>query len=130
MRSDRTGLFVRLPKQQANALQRLVEHTGRAKQHVLSEMLAERLSAGTVPVGRVEIVNTRDAVVGDVLTLDEAAALLRVPPESVRAAVDEDDLPARRLGEEWRFSRVALLDWLGCAGPRRRGTGKGRTTSS
>lgn len=48
----------------------------------------------------------------EVLDLDEAAALLRVGREVVRKLAEADRIPARRLGEAWRFSRTALLDWL------------------
>ena len=48
----------------------------------------------------------------EVLDLDEAAALLRVRPEIVRTLAETQRIPARRVGDVWRFSRVALLDWL------------------
>lgn len=46
------------------------------------------------------------------LDLDEAAALLRVKPEVVRKLVQAQRIPARRVGDVWRFSRAALLEWL------------------
>ena len=50
-----------------------------------------------------------------VLDLDEAAALLRVKPEAVRELAQAQRIPARRVGDSWRFSRAALLQWLGAA---------------
>jgi excisionase family DNA binding protein len=47
-----------------------------------------------------------------VLDLDEAAALLRVKPEVVRALAESQRIPARRVGDVWRFWHDALLDWL------------------
>ena len=44
MSDERTPLFVRLPRHQAAALDRLADATGRQKQHVLSELLADRLT--------------------------------------------------------------------------------------
>jgi excisionase family DNA binding protein len=42
----------------------------------------------------------------------EAAAMLRIAePELVRAA-ERGELPGRRIGDEWRFGREALLAWL------------------
>lgn len=55
------------------------------------------------------------APVSEVLTLEEAAELLRVPTDDVRALVESGELPARRIGETWRFTRTAVLAWL--AGP-------------
>jgi excisionase family DNA binding protein len=52
------------------------------------------------------------AAENEVLDLDEAAALLRLPPQSVRALAESRRIPARRVGNTWRFSRSALLAWL------------------
>ncbi|OHV33661.1 excisionase [Pseudofrankia sp. EUN1h] len=61
--------------------------------------------------------NTSDpapaAPVSEVLTLEEAAELLRVSVDDVRALVESGDLPARRIGEAWRLTRTAVLAWLG-----------------
>jgi excisionase family DNA binding protein len=48
----------------------------------------------------------------DVLTVDGAAALLGTDPGTVVALAESGEVPARRLGGEWRFARRALLDWL------------------
>jgi excisionase family DNA binding protein len=48
----------------------------------------------------------------EVLTLDEVAALLRLSPATVLREAREGRLPGRRIGEEWRFSRAHVLDWL------------------
>jgi excisionase family DNA binding protein len=98
-------LFVRLPREQSAALDQLVNTTGRRKQHLVSEMLADQLAVGHIEFAR--------GVGGDdVLTLEEAAALLRLPIDAVRARAIADDLPGRAFGDEWRFSRAALLAWL------------------
>ncbi len=57
------------------------------------------------------------APVSEVLTLEEAAELLRVPVDDVRALVESGDLPARRIGETWRLTRTAVLGWLAGPGP-------------
>jgi excisionase family DNA binding protein len=49
---------------------------------------------------------------GDVLTLLEAAAYLRVAERAVREMADAEVLPARKIGGEWRFLKSALQDWL------------------
>jgi excisionase family DNA binding protein len=48
----------------------------------------------------------------DVLTLEEAAAYLRVAETDVLNLVQRRVLPGRRVGEQWRFLRAALQDWL------------------
>ncbi|HUA12385.1 MAG TPA: helix-turn-helix domain-containing protein [Solirubrobacteraceae bacterium] len=104
MTEERVPLYVRLPRDQAAALDRLVESTGRRKQHLVSEILGDGLA-----VGRIEFLRGPDE---DVLTLEEAAALLRVLPETLRAEADAGAVPGRAVGEEWRFSREAVLAWL------------------
>lgn len=48
----------------------------------------------------------------DILTLEEAAALLRVSAEALKADAERGDVPARRIGGEWRFARPTLWNWL------------------
>jgi excisionase family DNA binding protein len=58
-------------------------------------------------------------VAAEVLTLEEAAAFLRVEAIAVEESARRGELPGRRLGGEWRFSRDALLAWLeGSSEPR------------
>lgn len=52
------------------------------------------------------------AAVSEVLTLAEAAAYLRLSEEDLVRLVREQGLPGRRLGQEWRFLKAALQDWL------------------
>jgi len=106
MAEDRVPLFVRLPREQATALDRLADSTGRRKQHVVSDLLADQLA-----VGHLEIVDRAGA--DEVLTLEEAAELLRLPVDTIRASALAGELPGRAFGEEWRFARTALLTWLG-----------------
>jgi len=47
-----------------------------------------------------------------VLTLDEAAGILRVDASDLATLAGSGDLPARRIGESWRFSCTALMGWL------------------
>jgi excisionase family DNA binding protein len=48
----------------------------------------------------------------DVMTLAEAAALLRVHPVTLRKRATAWGVPHRRLGAEWRFSREILTAWI------------------
>src|SRR5262249_48609853 len=103
MSTNRTPLFVRLPRSQATALDRLADRTGRAKQHLVSELLADRLwpGAGRLAVGRVDVSSSPNLANDDVLTLDEVSALLKLPVDAVQARAEAGDLPGRRFGNEW-----------------------------
>jgi excisionase family DNA binding protein len=48
----------------------------------------------------------------EVLTLQEAACFLRVEPPELERLVLRGSVPAREAGNQWRFSRTALHDWL------------------
>jgi excisionase family DNA binding protein len=133
----RTALFVRIPAAEADKLDRAAFALRASKQDLIAGLVArhvdpgspdalERLRAdagaprrvtvepseGELPVGRHEF---RTAEVAEVLTLDEAAELLRVGAHVVRALAEAGTIPGRRLGGQWRFSRRALLDWLAAA---------------
>jgi excisionase family DNA binding protein len=114
MAVDRTPLYVRLPRNQVAALDRLAQATGRPKQHLVSELLGDRLLTGgrQVSVGRVEVSSGGDGRVDEVLTLEEVAAFLKLSPDVVRSRAEEGELPGRRFGNEWRFARMAVLAWL------------------
>lgn len=47
-----------------------------------------------------------------VLTLAEAASLLRVEANDLERLAQEGDVPGRRIGASWRFGCEALMDWL------------------
>jgi excisionase family DNA binding protein len=134
MSNERTPLFVRLPRNQAAALDRLAGATGRRKQSLVSEFIGDRLTvAPPLSVGRVEVLNSPAAdtsyeVDDEVLTLEEVARVLKVPADAVRSRAEAGELPGRRFGKEWRFARTAVLAWLADGeAPKRRGrTAKSR----
>jgi excisionase family DNA binding protein len=45
------------------------------------------------------------------LTVDEAAAILRVHPVTVRSMFKSGELPGFKAGREWRISKSALAGW-------------------
>lgn len=46
------------------------------------------------------------------LTLEEAAAWLRVNPKELASDAESGQFPARRIGGSWRFNRDAILNWF------------------
>ncbi len=114
MAADLTPVFMRLPKQQAAVLDRLAARSGRAKQHVVSELVAQALRAAPpqLSMGRVEVSSATEMREDEVLTLAEVAAMLKLAPDAIQARAERGDLPGRRFGDEWRFSRLAVLAWL------------------
>ena len=48
----------------------------------------------------------------EVMTAEELAGFLRVPEATVRQYAGRFSIPGRQIGQEWRFWRVALQEWL------------------
>ena len=49
----------------------------------------------------------------DILNIEEAAALLGVSVKTFNKVLHAENIPARKIGREWKFSRGALVDWVG-----------------
>jgi excisionase family DNA binding protein len=49
----------------------------------------------------------------DILNIDEAAQLLGVSVKTFNKVLHTQSLPARKIGREWKFSRQALIAWIG-----------------
>lgn len=49
----------------------------------------------------------------EILTVKEAAALLKTSRQQIRRMIQNGELPAIKVGREWRISKNALLDYLG-----------------
>ena len=134
-RDDETAaLFVRLPLEEAEKLDRFAFERRIPKRDVVRRLVAERLDDADLlwhrpapPPFTMPIPPTPDMVVGradlvpggasEVLTTEQAAELLQTDADAIRALADAGDLPGRRIGDEWRFLRSAVLAWLGGAQP-------------
>ncbi len=125
---DTAALFVRLPLEESEKLDRVAFRLKTPKRevirHLLSELDPERADvlwerpaptpvtaplpdAGLV-VGRAEALPA-----ADVLDVAGVAALLDADESAVVELAEAGELPGRRVGGEWRFLRAAVLAWLG-----------------
>ena len=48
----------------------------------------------------------------DILTIEEAAKLLKVPRSSIYKLAQEGKIPAHKVGRHWRFHRGTLVMWI------------------
>jgi excisionase family DNA binding protein len=131
-RDETAALFVRLPLEEAEKLDRFAFERRIPKRDVVRTLLAEHLDEADViwhrPAPPPPFPPTQEVVVGraeftpadaqEVLTVEQAAELLQVEPDDVSALADAGELPGRRIGEEWRFLRRAVLAWLGAEAPK------------
>src|ERR687886_137250 len=120
---ERTALYVRIPKSHADKLDRAAFELKVPKQDLGGGLVGGRKFAPGFPRRRTEVVEVDEGLsVGrasflpaeppEVLTLAEAADLLRVDEDVLAAMADAGKLPGRKLGDEWRFARAGLLRWL------------------
>ena len=49
----------------------------------------------------------------EILNIDEAAELLGVSVKTFNKVLHTEHIPGRKIGREWKFSRRALIDWVG-----------------
>ena len=133
------ALFVRLPAEEARKLDRAAHAVGAPKKDLVAGLVARyvdpdsddgldalrRLGAeapGALPRRVVIEADDPQLVVGhhsfrpadlpDVLTPAQAATLLQVDEDAVLELAEDGRLPGRKIGEEWRFARAALVAWL------------------
>lgn len=48
----------------------------------------------------------------DIMTVEEAAEMLRIPASSVYRLAQQRRIPAQKVGRHWRFYRPSLLNWI------------------
>ncbi len=112
--ADETALFVRIPSVEADKLHRAANVLGAPKRELITRLdpaaLNELGGAETeLGVGRAWF---RPAEELEILTPAQLAGLLQVDEETVIALAEKRELPGKKVGEEWRFSREAILAWL------------------
>jgi excisionase family DNA binding protein len=129
----KTPLYVRLPTAEAAKLDRAAFELRAAKQDLVAGLVARYVDPSSaeglaelrdaVGFGRQAVAAPEDdlavgrhqfrpAEVPEVLTLAQAAALLQVDEATLGGLAAQGEVPGRRLGDEWRFGRRALLEWL------------------
>jgi excisionase family DNA binding protein len=107
--SDRptSPLFVRLPRAEAERLNQAAFELKRPKQ----ELVAEAIRSLEVPRPPIGFARPSPGQ-SEVLTTAQLAELLQVDDDTVRALARRKELPGRKVGRDWRFSRAAILAWL------------------
>lgn len=97
-------LYVRLPDEAADKLARAAIELRTPKQNLVAHLVENHLT-----VGRHEFFPNATE---EVLTPDETADLLRTDTATVIAMAEDGTLPGRKVGDDWRFTRAAILHWL------------------
>ena len=58
------------------------------------------------------VFSLKPSLEGEILSVDEAAAYLHVSSATVYNLARQGDIPANKVGSQWRFSRLALLEYV------------------
>jgi len=134
MPNPTSALYVRLPQPEADKLDRAAEALATNKKTLVTTLVShyvdpdsqeglDRLRDIASPSRRVTVDLPETGItVGhhafipvelpDVLTAAQAAQLLQVPEDEIIALAEAGTLPAKRIGDHWRFARPALIAWL------------------
>ena len=97
-------LYVRLPEETADKLARAAVELRTPKQNLVAHLVENHLT-----VGKHEFT---PYAADEVLTAEDTAALLRSDTATVISMAEEGTLPGRKVGDDWRFARAAILRWL------------------
>lgn len=131
------ALYVRMPADAFERLQRAAEALGIAKKDLvtslvtkyvdpdskkglsaLSQLSATRrivsvdLGAPNPVLGSYSFQPTEPTEPVEVMNAAQLAELLQLDEKTVLELAESGDLPGRKLGKVWRFSRTAVLTWL------------------
>lgn len=128
------ALYVRLPANAVDKLDRAAGALGVAKKDLIAGLVSKYVNPDTrsglsalgtlsKPDGPKTIepgvaspvagsYSFRPYELPEVLTAEQAAALLQVDERVVLELAEAGKLPGRKLGTAWRFSRAALVAWL------------------
>jgi excisionase family DNA binding protein len=120
--ADETPLFVRIPATEAAKLHRAADALGAPKRELIANLVARYVDPEN-PAAMSALGSARaDWSVGqhsfrpaaelEILTPAQLAGLLQVEEETVVSLAETGEIPGRKVGEEWRFSREAILAWL------------------
>jgi excisionase family DNA binding protein len=97
-------LYVRLPEETADKLSRAAVELRTPKQNLVAHLVENHLT-----VGKHDFV---PYAVDEVLSAEEVAELLRTDTATVIAMAENGTIPCRKVGDDWRFARAAIMRWL------------------
>jgi excisionase family DNA binding protein len=118
--ADETPLFVRIPSAEAAKLHHASNMLGAPKRELITRLVARyvdpsdldaltELGGSGWTVGQHSF---RPAAELEILTPAQLAGLLQIEEATLIELAEKKELPGRKIGEEWRFSREAILAWL------------------
>ncbi len=123
--TDYTALYVRIPSAEAEKLHRAADVLRTPKRELITRLVADfdpddpvwtRKAAGPTASAEAEWSVGQHSFLPaselEILTPAQLATLLQIDEDTLIDLAEKRELPGRKVGEEWRFSREAILAWL------------------
>ena len=123
--TDYTALYVRIPSAEAEKLHRAADVLRTPKRELITRLVADfdpddpvwtRKVAGPAASAEAEWSVGQHSFLPaselEILTPAQLATLLQIDEDTLIDLAEKRELPGRKVGEEWRFSREAILAWL------------------
>ena len=123
--TDYTALYVRIPSAEAEKLHRAADVLRTPKRELITRLVADfdpddpvwtRKVAGPTASAEAEWSVGQHSFLPaselEILTPAQLATLLQIDEDTLIDLAEKRELPGRKVGEEWRFSREAILAWL------------------
>jgi excisionase family DNA binding protein len=106
-----TPLYVKLPANAVDKLDRAAEASGLPKKEIVAGLLTKYLDAarGGAMVGSYSF-QAYDPP--EIMNAAQAGQFLQIEEKNVVELAEAGKLPGKKLGPVWRFSRDALVQWL------------------
>jgi hypothetical protein len=132
--SSETPLYVRLPNDASEKLDRAATALGVRKKDLVANLVTTYVdpdskqglsSLGTLATRKAVDANQTGPTLGtysfqsyppevpDVMNAQQAGQFLQIDETLVVQLAEKGELPGKKLGPVWRFSRAALVAWLG-----------------
>jgi excisionase family DNA binding protein len=131
--SSETPLYVRLPNEASAKLDRAAEALGVRKKDLVANLVSTYVdpdtqqglnTLGTLATRKTLDTNQTGPMLGtysfqsysqefpDVMNAKQAGQFLQIEEKLVVQLAEKGELPGKKLGPVWRFSREALVAWL------------------
>jgi excisionase family DNA binding protein len=107
-----TPLYVKLPQNAVDKLDRAVQELGLAKKDIVAGLVTKYLDPLSSPTASTGSYSFRAYDPPEIMTAEQAGQFLQIEEKNIVELAESGKLPGKKLGPVWRFSREAILAWL------------------
>lgn len=107
-----TPLYVKLPQNAVDKLDRAAEELGLPKKDIVAGLLTKYLDPLSSPTATTGAYSFRAYDPPEIMNAEQAGQFLQIEEKNIIELAEAGKLPGKKLGPVWRFSREAILAWL------------------